>query len=122
MTLRTILVVDDERPVRDLLVAVLTRQGFSVRAAATAEQAVELEREQPVDLLVTDVILPEMSGPELARVIRQRSPQTRVLFMSGYTGALLNDEDMAGADFLQKPFDAKTVARTIRELLDPEAE
>jgi DNA-binding response OmpR family regulator len=120
VTQRTILVVDDERPVRDLLVALLTRQGFAVRAAASAEEALELERQQPVDLLMTDVMLPEMSGPQLARAVRARSPQTLVLFMSGYTGALLKDVDMAGAGFLQKPFDAKTVAQKIRELLDPE--
>jgi two-component system, cell cycle sensor histidine kinase and response regulator CckA len=113
-------VVEDERPVRDLLVAVLTRFGFSIRACATAEEAVELERQQAVDVLVTDVMLPSMSGPELARAIRARSPGTRVLFMSGYAGALLKDEDMAGAEFLQKPFDAKTVTQKIQGLLDRE--
>jgi two-component system, cell cycle sensor histidine kinase and response regulator CckA len=116
------LVVDDERPVRELLVAVLTRQGFDVRAAASAEDALELEREQPVDLLLTDVMLPAMSGPQLARTIRARSPHTVVLFMSGYAGALLKDVDMAGAGFLQKPFDAKTIAQKIGELLDPDHE
>jgi two-component system, cell cycle sensor histidine kinase and response regulator CckA len=114
--------VEDERPVRDLLVTILTRNGFSVRAVATAEEAVDLEREARVDLLVTDVKLPGMSGPELARAIRSRSPTTRVLFMSGYAGALLKEEDMEGADFLQKPFDARTVAQKIRALLDPEPE
>ena len=114
--------VEDERPVRDLLVTVLTRLGFSVRAAATAEEAITLEQQQPVDVLMTDVMLPSMSGPELARLIRERSPRTRVLFMSGYTGALLNDEDMRGAEFLQKPFDARTIAQKIRVLLDPDGE
>jgi two-component system cell cycle sensor histidine kinase/response regulator CckA len=115
-------VVEDERPVRDLLVTVLTRLGFSVRAVATAEEALALEREQSVDVLLTDVMLPSMSGPELARTIRARSPSTRVLFTSGYTGSLLNDEDMAGAEFLQKPFDARTVAQKIGTLLDPDRE
>ena len=104
---------------RDLLVAVLTSYGYSVRAAATAEEALALESEQPADLLVTDVILPGTSGPQLARTIRERSPRTRVLFISGYTGALLKDEDMAGAEFLQKPFDGKAVAQKVRSLLDP---
>jgi len=115
-------VVEDERPVRDLLVTVLTRLGFSVRAAATAEEALTFEHEQPVDVLMTDVMLPSMSGPELARMIRARSPRTRVLFMSGYAGALLSDEDMRGAEFLQKPFDARTIALKIRSLLDPDGE
>jgi CheY-like chemotaxis protein len=122
VTPRTILVVEDERPVRDLLVTVLTRLGFSVRASASAEEAIQMEREQAVDLLMTDVMLPSMSGPELARTIRLRSPRTRVLFMSGYAGALLTDEDMAGAEFLQKPFDARTVAQKVNALLDPERE
>jgi two-component system cell cycle sensor histidine kinase/response regulator CckA len=122
VTPRTILVVEDERPVRQLLVTLLSRSGFEVRAAASAEEALELEQERAVDLLLTDVMLPQMSGPDLARAIRARSPGTRVLFMSGYTGALLTDEDMAGAGFLQKPFDGKTVERKIRELLDPPSE
>jgi DNA-binding response OmpR family regulator len=120
VTPRTVLLVEDERPVRDLLVSVLTRLGYSVRAAETAEEALELEREQTAELLLTDVMLPRMSGPELARLIRTRSPRTRVLFMSGYTGALLTDEDMAGADFLQKPFDTRTLAQKVSALLDPE--
>ena len=107
---------------RDLLVAVLARLDFSVHACATAEEAIELQRAHGADLLVTDVMLPGMSGPELARTIRIDSPSTRVLFMSGYAGALLKDEDMAGAEFLQKPFDAKTVAQKVRALLDPEHE
>lgn len=119
VTLRTLLVVEDERPVRNLLVTVLRRAGYHVRAAATAEEAVELEREHAVDLLVTDVMLPGMSGPQLARLIRARSPRTHVIFMSGYTGALLKDEDMADAEFLQKPFDAKTVVDKVRAILDP---
>lgn len=102
------------------MVSVLTRLGYSVRAAETAEEALELEREQTAELLLTDVMLPRMSGPELARLIRTRSPRTRVLFMSGYTGALLTDEDMAGADFLQKPFDTRTLAQKVSALLDPE--
>ena len=112
--------VEDERAVRDLLVAVLTRHGFSTRACGTAEEALELQRAAAADLLVTDVMLPGMSGPELAKTIRASSPRTRVLFMSGYAGALLQEEDMAGAEFLQKPFDAKTVAVKVRALLDPE--
>ena len=114
--------MEDERAVRDFLVTVLTRAGFSVRAVATAEEALELEREQSVDLLLTDVMLPKMSGPALAREIRSRSPRTQVLFMSGYAGSLLKDEDMADAGFLQKPFDARTVSRKISELLNPEPE
>ncbi len=107
---------------RDLLVTILTREGYAVRAAATAEEALEMEGTQRVDLLLTDVILPGMSGPQLARAVRQRSPDTQVVFMSGYTGALLSEEDMAGAGFLQKPFDGRTVIATIRAILNPAGE
>ena len=113
------LVVDDERPVRDLLVTVLSREGYAVRALATGEEAVELARQQTVDLLLTDVMLPGMSGPELARAIRQHSPHTHVLFMSGYAGALLKEEDMADAEFVQKPFDGRTIVSKVRAILDP---
>jgi DNA-binding response OmpR family regulator len=115
-------VVEDERPVRELLTTVLRREGFTVHAAATAEEAVELANVHAIDLLLTDVILPGMSGPELARRIRERSPAVRIVFMSGYTGALLEDEDMAGAEFVQKPFDARKVALKIRTVLNSAAE
>ena len=113
------LVVDDERPVRDLLVTVLSRQGYVVRALATGEEAVEVAQQQEVDLLLTDVMLPGMSGPDLARAIRKHSPHTHVLFMSGYAGALLKEEDMADAEFVQKPFDGRTIVSKVRAILDP---
>ena len=78
MTQRTILIVDDERAVRELVAAALTRAGFEVRMAGSAEEALTLEAHRPVDLLLTDVILPNINGAELAKRIRQRSPQTRV--------------------------------------------
>jgi CheY-like chemotaxis protein len=114
----TLLVVEDERPLRDLLVKVLGREGYTVRTAATAEEALEIVRRDPIDLLLTDVMLPGMSGPQLARVIRANSPGTRIVFMSGYTGALLTEQDLADAAFLQKPFDARTVVDTLREILN----
>jgi two-component system cell cycle sensor histidine kinase/response regulator CckA len=113
------LVVEDERPVRDLLATVLRREGFTVLSAATAEEAVELEQAHPIDCLLTDVILPGMSGPDLARAIRERSPSVKVVFMSGYTGSLLTEGDMAEAEFIQKPFDARVVAQKLRALLNP---
>lgn len=122
MTPSTLLVVEDERAVRDLLVAVLRREGFTVYAAASAEEAVELELPRAADCLVTDVMLPGMNGPELARTLRGRWPAVRVIFMSGYAGALLTEEEMAGAEFIQKPFDARVVARKVRSVLNPAAD
>jgi two-component system cell cycle sensor histidine kinase/response regulator CckA len=105
-------------------VAALVRAGYVVRSAANAEDALTLEAQQPVNLLITDVILPKMKGPELAREIRRRSPGTRVLFISGYTGnSSLTPEDLDGVlGFLQKPFGAAAVVARVRELLgSPEA-
>lgn len=121
MTPRSVLVVDDERAVREVVAAALTRAGYKVRSAASAEEALDLERAEPVDLLITDVILPGMKGPDLAREVRRRSPGTRVLFMSGYTGdAALDPGDLhGGLGFLQKPFGPGAVLARVRELLDP---
>src|SRR5918994_994959 len=93
------------RAVRELVAAALTRAGFQVRTASSAEEALAIEAHHPVDLLVTDVILPKLNGAELAERIRQRSPATRVLFMSGYTANVLKPDDLsAGSAFLPKPF------------------
>ena len=115
------LVVDDERAVREVVATALTRAGFHVTAAADAEDALrQLEHAAPVDLLITDVMLPRMNGPDLAREVRRRSPGTRVLFISGYTGETsLDPEDLhGGRGFLQKPFGTTTVLARVRELLD----
>jgi two-component system cell cycle sensor histidine kinase/response regulator CckA len=120
VTPRTILIVDDERAVRDLVATALRRAGFEVRTAGSAEEALDLEAVHPVDLLVTDVILPKISGPELASRIRTRSPHTRVLFMSGYTGNALSGEDLRdGNSFLPKPFGTTTLLQRVQEVLDP---
>jgi two-component system, cell cycle sensor histidine kinase and response regulator CckA len=123
MTHGTVLVVDDERAVRELVITALTRAGYRALGADTAERALELERTEPVDVLVTDVMLPRMHGPELAREICRRSPHTRVLYMSGYAGdSTLRPADLEGGhSFLQKPFAASAVVARVRELLNPPA-
>jgi PAS domain S-box-containing protein len=117
----TVLLVEDEDAVRGVATLGLTLRGYRVLAAASGPAALrqlELERDQ-VDLLVTDVVMPEMSGGQLAEAIRKRFPLCRVLFMSGY------NEDMAVRHgrfahdaFLQKPFTPVTLARKVRETLD----
>jgi CheY-like chemotaxis protein len=113
-----VLLVEDEDAVRDLLTTVLQRGGFEVRAAGSAEAALAIDGN--FDLLLTDVVLPQMTGPELARAMRDRMPSLRVLFMSGYTGhAVLEDSDFdAGRAFIQKPFGSKALLERIRELID----
>src|SRR5215813_4335308 len=82
----TILVVDDEAEVRKLVGAMLTRQGYNVLTAESGELALKTYRKspQPIDLLLTDVVAPGMSGPMLADQLTDINPKLRVLFMSGY--------------------------------------
>jgi two-component system, cell cycle sensor histidine kinase and response regulator CckA len=118
----TILVVEDEESVRQLVRKVLERYGYTVLAAGTPSAAIELLERTPDDirLLVTDVILPQMSGRDLADRILASHPKLRVLFMSGYTDdaivhhGVLNE----GTPFIQKPFTPPALARKVRELLD----
>jgi PAS domain S-box-containing protein len=114
-----VLLVEDEEAVRELLISVLERAGFEVHAATTGEQALELERQRRFDVLLTDVVLPTITGPQLAREIRRRSPRTRVLFMSGYVGDSLDAAESGGPRaFIQKPFTARALVERVRELLD----
>jgi two-component system cell cycle sensor histidine kinase/response regulator CckA len=104
-----ILVVEDEDPVRRIAERLLTRAGYRVLAAASGEEGLRLfkDHDGPIDLLLTDVVMPNMSGRELARRLRMLDASLRILFMSGFaddaiTGRGGFEED---EDFLQKPFD-----------------
>jgi signal transduction histidine kinase len=108
-----ILVVDDERVVRDLLAQMLREQGYDVSVAGSAREARALERSW--DLLITDVVMPETDGVKLAQQIDAR----HVLFISGYDQEALVHAD---AFFLQKPFSRDDLAQTVRALLDREHE
>jgi PAS domain S-box-containing protein len=118
----TILLVEDQPQVRELSHMVLAGKGYSVMVAATPEEAERLCEEpgREIHLLLTDVILPGLSGRELAKRLGQRQPNMRVLYMSGYTfnvmaqGGMLED----GVAFLQKPFTPSTLAEKVREILD----
>ncbi len=121
----TILLVEDEDAVRDLTRRCLEQRGYSVLEAASAEDALELlaKRSSRLDLLLTDVVMPGASGPELAHRLTAERPDLRVLFVSGYpddspasAGVLEN-----GTAFLQKPFTPDTLARKVRAVLDAPA-
>ena len=104
-----ILVVDDEATVRDLLAQLLADAGYRVSVAGSAREARALD--EPFDLLLTDVVMPETSGPELAETV----PARRVLFMSGYDQDALARTDVP---FLQKPFGRDELLHAVRTLLD----
>jgi PAS domain S-box-containing protein len=114
----TILLVEDEAEVRRVLHQILVGRGYRVIQAESGDEALAMARmfRGPIHLLLTDVTMPQMKGPELAKRLVAERPQTRVLFMSGY-----NDESLPAEEtILQKPFAAQTLTQTIRSILDAE--
>jgi CheY-like chemotaxis protein len=118
----TILLVEDEAVVRRLVAEILETNGYSVLQAGDGPSALEVLRRHkgPVDLLLTDVVMPGMSGREVAQAVTQMRPGTHVVYMSGYTGSVIDHHGILedGVAFLQKPFTADDLGRTIRSLLD----
>ncbi|HEV3330875.1 MAG TPA: response regulator [Bryobacteraceae bacterium] len=118
----TVLLVEDEARVRKLIVDILTGRGYRVVEATRGEEAIRLCRthKAPIDLALVDVVMPEMSGPDVVKKIASLNPGIRVLFISGYTDeALLHHGILrSGAAFLQKPFLPEVLVRKVREVLD----
>jgi len=118
----TILLVEDEESVRKLASQVLKRRGYEVLIASNADEAQRLcaERADDIALLLTDVVMPGVSGPALARAVTALYPAIRVLYMSGYAEQSLVMESglSAGAPFLPKPFTPDAMTRKVREVLD----
>ena len=120
---QTILVVEDEEILRELAVQVLESLGYRVLTAEDGAQAVTILRgptASNIQLIVTDLVMPRMSGRELAAWIKRDFGQMRVLFMSGYTDDEILRHAVEGAEveYLQKPFTPKVLAQKIREVLD----
>jgi two-component system, cell cycle sensor histidine kinase and response regulator CckA len=117
----TVLVVEDAEGLGELAKRLLERQGYAVLFAANADEALQLfERNASIDVLLTDVVMPGASGPELTRRLVGRRPGLKVLYMSGYTAEAIAQHGMLspGIMFLQKPFTSETLGRKIREVLD----
>ena len=119
----SVLVVEDDPGVRQLTTGVLRDLGYRVLEAGSAREALaklESDTGKAVRLLLTDVIMPESSGKELADLVRAMRPEVRVLFMSGYAADVLGRHGVLedGVEFLEKPFSVDTLARRIREVLD----
>jgi signal transduction histidine kinase len=121
----TILVVEDEEVVRQLICTVLGELGYKVLGAESAAKGLRLAREQkdPIDLLVTDIVMPDMHGPVLARELSALQPEMKVLFVSGYSDSDISDQGglVPGLVVLQKPFTQEGLARKVREILDADA-
>jgi len=118
----TILLVEDETVVRQLVAEILETSGYAVLVAGDGPSALELLRRHndPIDLLLTDVVMPGMSGPEVAQAVTSMRPGTQVLYMSGYTDSAIGHHGVLepGIAFLQKPFSADDLTRKVRSLLD----
>jgi two-component system, cell cycle sensor histidine kinase and response regulator CckA len=120
----SVLVVEDQDAVRNLVVLALRQKGYQVSATANGEEALRLAKtlSEPIQALVSDVIMPGMTGAELAAELRCLWPHLRVLFMSGYTDTedtiMLNDLKAA---YIQKPFKPDGLAKLLRDLLDRDA-
>ena len=118
----TILLVEDEPMILDIAVKMLERQGYTVLAAATPGEAIRLAREHAgeIHLLMTDVVMPEMNGRDLAKNLLSLYPNLKRLFMSGYTADVIAHHGVLdeGVQFIQKPFSVQTLAVKVREVLD----
>jgi len=118
---QTILVVEDEPGVLNLVVHTLRKRGFSVFETTDPEHGVTLfeEHADEIDMLLTDVVMPFMSGPTLAELLTRKKPQLKVLFMSGHTDNKVSFEKILerGVPFLPKPFASDTLLKKVRETL-----
>ncbi|MEM7398080.1 MAG: response regulator [Pseudomonadota bacterium] len=118
----TLLLVEDEDAVRSFAARALGTRGYEVLEASTGAEALEVfeEHDGKVDLVVSDVVMPEMDGPTLLKELRQRNPGIKIIFMSGYAEDAFkrNLDENEEFGFLQKPFDLKTLAATVKSALE----
>lgn len=118
----TVLLVEDEDMVRKLASELLAESGYTVLEANGGEAAIHLGKEHKarIDLLITDVVMPKLSGKEVAEQLQAIHPETRVLFMSGYTDEAIVHHGIvdSGIAFIQKPFSERALAQKIRDVLD----
>lgn len=118
----TILLVEDEEPIRRAAVEVLSALGYQVFEAGNGIQALQLAEifNKSIDLLITDVVMPRMNGKELAEKIKVFHPETRILFMSGYSDNLISRQGVLDENvyFLEKPFSPHEIAVKVREALE----
>jgi DNA-binding response OmpR family regulator len=118
----TILLVEDEPMILEMAAKMLGHQGYTILSAGKPEEAIRIAAEYAghIDLLITDVVLPEMNGRDLAGKLTLLYPDLKLLFMSGYTANAISHQGVLedGVQFLQKPFSMKNLAAKVREVLD----
>lgn len=120
------MVVEDEEKVRNLTVKVLRRQGYSVLEAGDGRSCLDALRRHkgPLDLLLTDLVMPGLNGRELHEEVTTLFPKAKVLYMSGYTEEVVTHRGVLekGIPFLQKPFSVHALTTRIREVLEDQEE
>jgi CheY-like chemotaxis protein len=118
----TILVVDDEPGVRRACARMLTTAGFDVLAAESGQEALELceQHREDIDLALIDVVMPGMSGRDLAERMRERWRSVKIVFMSGYVASEIGELGVMQRDahFLGKPFSSEVLRQKVRDVLD----
>ncbi len=116
-----ILLVEDEAAVRSFSERALVNKGYEVLSAEHGQAALDVyekEGQKPIDLLITDVVMPDVDGPTLAKKIREHNPAMKIIFMSGYTEDKLKDHMDDNTYFLPKPFTLKGLAAKVKEVLE----
>jgi two-component system cell cycle sensor histidine kinase/response regulator CckA len=115
----TILLVDDEQSVRAIVVKILRRANYRVLEAENGEAALRISESHPdpIDLLISDMYMPGLRGPEVAKALAPKRPGLRVLFMSGYAEQDSRSGVPPGANFLNKPFSGKELAAAVEAVL-----
>ncbi len=126
-TKETVLLVEDEIDVRDMLREMLTDHGYTVLEAGSGSEALAVaeKADYQFDVMLTDVVMPKMNGPELAEEMGKIVPDLRVLYMSGYMDKVIVDRGVLDRDFIfiDKPFSGEAMLRKLREAIerDPNA-
>jgi len=121
----SVLVVEDEESVRTLICSILEQNGYTVLEAESPARALEIARQrQVIDLVLTDVVMPGMSGPKMVKKLEEMRPGLKVLFMSGYAGGFGAAQGLleGGASLLQKPFSKHALLQRVRETLEAQPE
>jgi hypothetical protein len=116
----TVLLVEDEAPVRELAALTLRRAGYRVLVAESGEEALHLAEafDEPIHLLLTDVVMPGLKGPEVAARLTRERPDINVVLMSGYAAEVVKGEDLPPGGLLAKPFSHRTLLAAVRKALD----
>jgi CheY-like chemotaxis protein len=119
----TILLVEDEKMVRTLAQTILKRNGYNVLEAENGEEALRVVEEQkgkPINLMLTDLIMPRMNGRELSEHLKPMLPAIKVIYMSGYTDEAVSEHGMLapGIEYIQKPFPPDALVKKVRSVLD----